>query len=775
MRASWSALLLAVLAASTNARANAQGSPTAILDRVQVNGRRPIDFHAIALPESVFVGQQATYQVAVLLSPEARSRLRRNPEFLPPELRGLLAYELGTPVRVPARSYGGSVFEAHVFQRALFPVAAGRQVVPAPQLTYAMPQSSSYFSREERFVVNAESAEFVVKPLPIAGRPEDFDGAVGVFKASVRIDTAAARVGDPLVLTLRIQGTGNVKLLPRPKIEIAWASTVPGSERITVDSSGTLVRGAKEFDWILTPAREGRVFLPALRYSYFDPYTARYAVAESSPFDLTVSRGTLAASEEGESAELLPLRAATAGAATIVYWNGRGRPPASWSVWILLALLAPLPALWWARGARDGAKRSAKVAARRTTQDTERAAQAPRTPRDEERYAARTIRRDLLTALSARFEQAPQSLVSRAYVARVLRRAGVTRDTTRSTIALLEELDQLGFAAGESDSGNGASSSATSAARASADLLKRIDAEAMPRGRRIGRSSTVMLLLAFAVGGISFGARPLQARQLITTAPASAARAAYQRRAFSDAEERFAALVKQDPRNPDLLTNWGTAAWAANDTVNAVIAWQRAARLQPLAADLQERMALLPAGARGGVADVPMTPVVSLAQGAIVCWLVGWTLLAWTALRSRRDRIDAAKSSRGASLLRVMGIVAVCVGVVAAGTAWWACAPSTRPRLPWSSALRRCVLLPAPTPTRWGACQPVMSWRWWRRATHGSAWCTPTGDAGGSLPRASWRCRTRCRAGCRRTSLRHVANRHPAECRSRPDRRRRGG
>ena len=184
----------------------AQRSPTAILDRVTVNGRRPIDFHAIALTDSVYVGQQVTYQVAVLLSADARTRLRRNPEFLPPELRGLLAYELGTPTRVPPRRYGDATFEAHVFQRALFPVASGVQVVPAPQLTYSLPQSSSYFSREERFVVRAESASFVVKALPVSGRPADFTGAVGQFTSVVRVDSLAARVGDPLILTLRVQG-----------------------------------------------------------------------------------------------------------------------------------------------------------------------------------------------------------------------------------------------------------------------------------------------------------------------------------------------------------------------------------------------------------------------------------------------------------------------------------------------------------------------------------------------------------------------------------------
>ena len=35
-------------------------------------------------------------------------------------------------------------------------------------------------------------------------------------------------VGDPIELTLRVEGTANVKLLPRPPLSLAWATAVPG-------------------------------------------------------------------------------------------------------------------------------------------------------------------------------------------------------------------------------------------------------------------------------------------------------------------------------------------------------------------------------------------------------------------------------------------------------------------------------------------------------------------------------------------------------------------
>ncbi len=681
-------VLVGLLAVAGAAAAAAQKGPTAILNRVQVNPRRAIDFHAAVMSDSVFVGQQATYQVAVLLSPEARSRLRRNPEFLPPELRGLLAYELGTPTRVAPQSYAGAVFEAHVFQRALFPVAAGVQVVPAPQLTYALPQSSSYFSREERFMVRAESASFVVKPLPVAGRPDDFNGAVGQFTSGVRLDSAVARVGDPLILTLRVQGIGNVKLLPRPVLELNWATVVAGSERIQVDSAGALVRGTKEFDWILTPARDGRVTVPALRYSYFDPYAAQYAVAESAPVELSVKSGTLAVVEEGEGADVMPLRALSTPRRQPV-WNGRRLPPPSWFPWVAVALLAPCPAAWAALRARR-VRRGAVV--KNIPRRLEPAVAAAEMPRD----AVRQVRRNLLVSLAERFSQSPQAIVSRAQLARVLRRAGVTQATTREIVTLLDRLDAVGFA---DLNGQTVLPNADAAQREAEALLRDIESQALPRGRELRDAILILMLLSTLAGvaaprGLRAQSESREQGREQSNAKASvvasrdssaveliaAARRAYAQRAYVEATERFGQVAKEFPADANVLTNWGTAAWAANDTVTAVIAWQRAARLEPMATDVTRRLGVLPAGARGGIADVPMIPVPWLLRIALALWVAGWliwsgvfwraaiwraSVLSPTASTSSADESQVLRVARRAALVLVLG------GTATGASAWW--------------------------------------------------------------------------------------------------------
>ena len=664
---------VAALLAAMTSPVSAQVGPLTILDHIRVDPRKPIDFHAAAYPETLYVGQQVTYQVAVLLNAEARARLRRNPEFLPPELRGLLAYELGTPTRVPPRVMQGGEYEAHVFQRALFPVAAGSLAVPAPQLTYGLPQSSSYFSREERYVVRAESAHLVIRSLPLEGRPDTFTGAVGVLRAIARLSATTARVGDPLVLTLRLQGTGNVKLLPRPSVEIEWASAVPGSERVVVDTSGPLVRGAKEFDWILTPTQDGSVVLPVLRYDYFDPYLKQYSIAETKPTPLVVDAGVLAVDEIGESVALLPLRA-RGGAAPLLFGLELNRRTDLLGV-LALCLLAPMVAVALSlprRAPRPTPIVPVTLASLRGLEAT--------AGEDPHATAARGTRRVLHALLASRLSVPAHQIVGHQQLERVLRRRGVSRATTHRVMTFFDELDQRGFAGSDI-----APVPTTPFADTATALLASVDKEAVRSGRAIPLTSRTVLFgsaLLACMALVSWREVAAQAVVPDLTTPVRSrvgaadqdaavdaaftlASDAYLARRFSEASSRFADLARQQPGDVGILANWGTAAWANGDTVEAVMGWQRAARLDPMAADLHERLALLPAGARGGFADVPVVPVPVVQAIAIAAWVLAWCVFAVCRRRRMRGATRAWDRALrvGAASLGVVSMAAVGVAI----------------------------------------------------------------------------------------------------------------
>src|SRR6185312_14425491 len=124
-----------------------EGVPT-VVARARIDTSLDVNFRALTEPETVYVGQQANYEVAVFLNETVRDRLRRNPTFFPPDMQSMLAYDI--PTRGDSRhEFGSHCYEALVYQRALFPLLAGRFSIPPAQLVYSLPLSASFFSREE--------------------------------------------------------------------------------------------------------------------------------------------------------------------------------------------------------------------------------------------------------------------------------------------------------------------------------------------------------------------------------------------------------------------------------------------------------------------------------------------------------------------------------------------------------------------------------------------------------------------------------------------------
>ena len=640
--------------------------PPSIADRVNIDSRAQVDFHAGVWPDTVYVNLQVNYQIGVFLTEAARARLGRNPEFQPPEFRGLIAYEINAPGRRGGRVVRGTSFEAHIFHRALFPVASGTIVVPAPQLTYSLRSSSSYFSRLSSQSVRAESAQLVVRPLPEAGRPSDFTGAVGRFRSRGRINDDTLRVGDPVVFTLRVEGIGNIKLLPRPLLEVPWASVVTASERLSIDTSGILVRGAKEFDWILTPARDGAVEMAPIRYSYFDPYLESYEVALSDTLAVSVAPGAVIDTEERENAALLPLRE-------------RIEPPGVQlraaqlvallpvQAWLFVLALFPVPAVLlmiWRRSSVVVERTPAAVddlpmlAARARNLSTGFDAAAD----------ARTVRRALHRALASRLGVHIQQLTDRREVARLLRRRGATRATVSQMMQLLDKLDRAGFAMNSAVP-------AESHAKAAADIFATIEKETLEPGARSRgvRHVSATLLLSWQVANpesIAVAHRPVTDLEL--QKEFAAGNAAYADRRFVEAASRFGALAQRAPDAVDVLANWGTAAWAQGDTVGAVLGWHRAARRDPVAADIQERLQLLPPGARGGIAEVSLMSPALLFVLSGAMWMLGWLLLA---VVYRYRRRSAAKYPRSAEqpfgTVHALAWLLIVGSLVGAGNGWW--------------------------------------------------------------------------------------------------------
>jgi tetratricopeptide (TPR) repeat protein len=577
-----------------SARAAAVAGLLALASVTPARAQDGVGFRAALNADTVYVGEQVTYQLTVTIPSAVRQRLRRNPEFVPPDARAMLVYDLPVPRTPP----GGEGPEVHVFRRAIFPLTRGRYDIQSARLTFSLPQSPSFFSREEERTLRSEAVSFVAIDPPAGGRPADWTGAVGRWRASARVDASGSRVGDPFVLTLRVEGTGNATLLPRPPIEIPWANVVTEDERVVLDSTPTTLGGAKEFTWLVTPREAGLLQVPTLAYAYFDPVARRYEVARTAPVAIRVREGDLVtipprALDPGARAAL-PIHPALVGPSRVAL-------PWPW-VWAWLAFLAPLP--WVAARWRE----------RRPRPVRERAPEERL--RDARVGDAGSVRTLFDAALVRRTGVAPTALTGPGALATALRREGVTPETAGEAERLRDRLDAAAYAGGESPAG---------LREAARSLLRRIDDQA----RR--RTSVALLLLAGLVASCATVPPPSPE----AFAAFSEGQTAYAGADYARARDAFLRAANAAPRDRAAWSNLGTAAWQAGDTAAAVLGWQRALRLDPDNGDLRARLGRVRAPQSRGPARVWPIPVLPVAALAFALWCAGW---AWSAARRWRHR-----------------------------------------------------------------------------------------------------------------------------------------
>jgi hypothetical protein len=601
---------------------DAGGAPS-VIARARIDTSQRVSFQATAEPDTVFVGEQAFYEVAVFLNGAVRRRLRRNPTFFPPDMVSMLAYDVPMPPGdPPSRRISRDCFDALVYRRAIFPLVPGRHAIPPAQLVYSLPLGMSFFSREESFELGTDSTIVIAVLPPAEGQPANYGGAVGRLAVASRLEAREARVGDPLVVTVAVSGEGNVNLFPRPRLDVGWGQLVASGERVSVDTGAAVIGGRKEFDWILTPYREGDLVFPEVRYPYFDPALRRYQTAVSDAVRLFVEQGSIASADTLLETRF-PIR--------VVYRGPVGTPlhqrP---GYWILLAII-PIPALAIRRRRRRIEQPAVTAAARLAVLGAAEAGHDPA-----------LVRRLLGASLSERVGLTAASLTSAGAVRRSLLRAGVTPQTATECEALMRDLEAVAF-------GRSSAPPIAQPARRACELLMRIDEEALPARalRRSRRALVLVPLLATSLAG---------AGSLLADTGRQAALhftqgvTAFERGDIALARSHFATAAALTPRSVESWMNYGTSAWHAGDTASAVHGWQRALRLEPTARDARSRLSITGDVNAAGPARVPHLSRNTPAMAALALWLAAWTLPFLGTVLRRRRRLAAGGAILAGSL-----------------------------------------------------------------------------------------------------------------------------
>jgi hypothetical protein len=267
----------------------------------------------IELPKRpVYVGESFPVEVRLLVPSEIRWRIERMPEFETDSFTK-------TPFQQPQQRQekrDGKDFEICNFRTTLTAVKSGS--VPLGPLTFniqaAMPKKKvnnaanplgAFFDgfpfdnqptalQERKVILPQQTVE--IRELPAENKPDTFRGAIGRFRFSSSTSQGKVKFGEPLVVTLQVEGEGNFDRIEAPPLLEPEGWRAYPAEASFAKSDDTGLRGVKTFRIALVPEK-AHTRTPQFEFASFDPSSATYQKQQNGISALEVEGAPLPAVE----------------------------------------------------------------------------------------------------------------------------------------------------------------------------------------------------------------------------------------------------------------------------------------------------------------------------------------------------------------------------------------------------------------------------------------------------------------------------------------------
>ncbi len=265
----------------------------------------------------VFKGEQVTvvYKLYTRLSIASQMGINKLPQY-----QGFWAEELETPNNISFRTemINGKQFRVGVLKKvALFPTQTGSLEVTPFELTVPVEiqkqrgRNSIWddffgdpFGRTQTYEFNAKSnvVKVEVQPLP-QNQPESFKGAVGDYSFDAKLNNTTVKSNEPLTLNIKISGSGNIKLLEMPEVNLpnGFEKYEPKVNE-QINRSGKIT-GSKTGEFLFVPRVVGKREIPPIEFSFFDPDKKKYVTLKSESFNIDIKPGDKQASTEAVGKE----------------------------------------------------------------------------------------------------------------------------------------------------------------------------------------------------------------------------------------------------------------------------------------------------------------------------------------------------------------------------------------------------------------------------------------------------------------------------------------
>ncbi|MEP6747273.1 MAG: BatD family protein [Bacteroidota bacterium] len=146
---------------------------------------------------------------------------------------------------------------------------------------------------EQQVTLASKPVTITVKALPAEGKPVSFDGAVGKFTISALLPKIDITANETAVFDVILKGQGNLTLINGPPVQ--WPKDVEAYEptvKENLDRTVAPISGTKLFEYSFTPKQPGKIIIPPVEFSYFDPAANAYKTIRTDSIVADVAKAS---------------------------------------------------------------------------------------------------------------------------------------------------------------------------------------------------------------------------------------------------------------------------------------------------------------------------------------------------------------------------------------------------------------------------------------------------------------------------------------------------
>ncbi len=199
-----------------------------------------------------------------------------------------------------SKEIDGTLYSIYSGWFKVFAKESGDLILYSSRLDAVYKRGNGFFDFDmdsKTFTAYSEPITIKIKDFPKQSQPDSFNGAVGRYTISSKIDSSEIRIGEPILLEVTIEGDGIVQNIKRP--DLFAIPEFNNNFKLTKETGVGEVKGNTiTYKYTIRATNENVKNIPKIPFSFFNVDKEIYDTVYSNEIPITISHSKVLTSDD---------------------------------------------------------------------------------------------------------------------------------------------------------------------------------------------------------------------------------------------------------------------------------------------------------------------------------------------------------------------------------------------------------------------------------------------------------------------------------------------